>query len=94
LAATAAPHGVEINGEVFKRLVLPELLGGNDAWPPPQAHVGLQLYEAMRIGMANAPRPLTEEERAEASRRHIEAGEARERESERLRDEAARRVAK
>jgi hypothetical protein len=59
------------------------------AWPPAQPSVSLAYYESVLNAVRGAPLPPTEAERIAESERHLAAGAARERESERLRSVAA-----
>jgi hypothetical protein len=62
------------------------------AWPPAQPSVNLAYYESVLNACRGPTLPPTEDERIAESARHIRDGEERERESERLRSEAAARA--
>jgi hypothetical protein len=63
-----------------------------DVWPPKPRDFGLEYAESVRRAMQGAPLPPTEEQRIEASRRHLADGMEREKESRRLSAEAAARA--
>jgi hypothetical protein len=91
-------RGVEASigkGEkIIDRVRLPVMTenGVQDMWPP-KNNWAVEYFETVRAGIVNAKPPPDEIERAEAARRHIAAGEADEREHQRLNAEAAARAA-
>jgi hypothetical protein len=91
--ATARDIPNDAVSSITKLVKLPTLvIGRGDApvsWPPPVPNWGLEYIESMNQGFRNAAPPLTEQQKAEASARHVALGVEMERESERLRSVAA-----
>jgi hypothetical protein len=71
--------------KIIEKVVLPMLTanGVKNIWPP-QVNIGLEYSEMIAQAMRGAPPAPTEAERIAESERHIAAGQAREREKERL----------